>query len=300
MNKQNIKYGSGIDYSGKIQSLYLDIYSNPLSSTKLQPTLIFLVGGSFLTCEYQKFNENKKLLELFLKHGWRVIVPQYRVLKDRPMVSKQWKKTSDYLEFLVQHVYTDSKLESLQKMESGQIGCCYSSVRDIRMCLRFLQLHSKKFNIDTQKVCLMGFSAGAYISSILSMILYQKKNNNMFLYDDRTYFKKDTFLHKISFVNELPIQQFIHINGSPKLIDIYKMAFKYNLYKLDENYKNKSIFIHSQEDEYVSKYDSLFHNFKYHIQKKQTSTLYILPIYTHFILQDKIYIELIKKIIFHL
>ena len=148
--QENIKYSErevepGIEYSsGKNRAaeaedtkvdLKLDVFIPPNPTGESLPLAIVIHGGSFT--EGHKEQRHQDAMD-FAVHGYVAASIDYRL--------------------------TD--LETQRSSEERQVETAINSTEDAANAIRFLKLNSSEYNIDTDRICTVGRSAGGFISII--------------------------------------------------------------------------------------------------------------------------------------
>jgi acetyl esterase/lipase len=132
-----VKVSRGISYSqvrypgqDKMQRLCFDLYAPETPSDSARPLVITVFGGGFVagTRDYEDMVEwCNRLAET----GYAVASIDYRLMKAKKFSAKNLVRTG------------------------------YMAAQDVSAAVRFFKAHSKKYNIDTNRIFLLGQSAGA-------------------------------------------------------------------------------------------------------------------------------------------
>jgi len=142
-NKANIE--------GGIKSLFLDLYKTGKECEYGCPVIIGIHGGGFELGNKKDPNWQKIASDLN-KEGYSVILIDYRLVRDKPILSDRTKKLA------VDFSYEKNTLDFFER---DQIIASLAAVEDVIASFRWLEENYEKYNLDKEDVVLAGSSAGA-------------------------------------------------------------------------------------------------------------------------------------------
>ena len=130
---RDIQYGSS--WNGKTNStqlLMLDAYLPPDSDTReSKPTIVFIHGGGFTDGDKSAANDMAFVMELCIR-GYAAVSINYRL-------------TGEFYPWDTERAVLDAQ-------------------EDARAAVRFIRSQAGDYNLDTERIVIMGESAGAYTS----------------------------------------------------------------------------------------------------------------------------------------
>ncbi len=139
---RDICYGSGYitseapDQPPTLYALHGDLYHPKSQSDAPLPAIIMIHGGSFKNGD----KNNKKLTRLahtLAQNGYACFLTNYRLIGQEPPAPSPWNLT--LFQAAVHAAYVDAKT-----------------------AIRFLRAHAKTYNIDPNRIAILGESAGAF------------------------------------------------------------------------------------------------------------------------------------------
>lgn len=132
--KKDVIYGTANDFSGKPQSLLMDVYSPDDQSA--HPLVLLIHGGAFL---YGDKNEVTDMCKYFVERGFTAVTIDYRL---------GWNFGTNNC---------DGNMETLKV-------AVYRGLQDTHASLRFLAANAVTYKIDTSKVFIGGVSSGSVLA----------------------------------------------------------------------------------------------------------------------------------------
>jgi acetyl esterase/lipase len=155
---KNIIFGTGLNYLGTTDTLVLDFYQPANDTMTKRPLIILIHGGGFTSGTHDD--------------GWCVAIGTKLALKGYACASIKYRLGIDLVKVL-----TD-----LSAARAQYVSALYRALQDSRSAVRFLKSNSSIYNIDTSKVFLCGYSAGA----ITAVHYVHMQANELALTDDTT------------------------------------------------------------------------------------------------------------------
>ena len=133
---QNIQYGSAYnDATNSTESLLLDIHLPPDSDTReSKPAIVFIHGGGFIFGN-KSMTDDMNFLNEFLIRGYAAVSIDYR------LTGRYWPAETE--------------------------RAILDAVEDARAAVRFLRKNAQQYGLDTDRITVMGDSAGAVTSLYL-------------------------------------------------------------------------------------------------------------------------------------
>lgn len=131
---KGVIYASANDYSGKLQSLQMDVYTP--DDNKAHPLVLLIHGGAFL---YGDKNEATEICKYFAERGFTAVTIDYRL---------GWNYGTNNC---------DGNMESLKV-------AVYRGLQDTHASLRYLVANAASYKIDTSKIFIGGSSAGSVLA----------------------------------------------------------------------------------------------------------------------------------------
>ncbi len=131
---KDIQYGASLP-SKQILDLYV-----PDQEKEGMPVLIFLHSGAFIWGDKSDYLATQVCVD-FARCGYVTAAVNYRLLTDMPEAEGFFSNTV-----------------SLENPVKSQL---YEAVRDVRTAVRFLKGHAQEYDIDSGRIFLSGYSAGA-------------------------------------------------------------------------------------------------------------------------------------------
>lgn len=129
--KNNIHYRSAINiWDNSYQDLYFDLYSPKNESDTLRPLVIMVYGGAFVIGKSSK-DDMVLFCNRFAKEGYVAASINYRLM---PL----------------------KKVTYSNMLRSG-----YMAAQDLSYAIRYFKTHWQEYKIDTNKIAVLGSSAGA-------------------------------------------------------------------------------------------------------------------------------------------
>ena len=129
----NIQYGSAYNaYTNSTESLLLDVYLPPDSDDReSKPAIVFIHGGAFIFGN-KSMSGDMKFLKEFLIRGYAAVSIDYR------LTGRYWPAETE--------------------------RATLDAVEDARAAVRFLRKNANDYGLDTDRITVMGDSAGAITS----------------------------------------------------------------------------------------------------------------------------------------
>lgn len=127
----NIQYGMAVNMKGENEKLLLDFYAPKNDVMKKRPLVVFVHGGGF-THGDKATGYPMTFTEGFIKRGYIVASINYRLGIEEPQ----------------------SDLNYFESM--------FRVMQDAKAAVRFMRKNAQKYNVDTDKIIIMGGSAGAH------------------------------------------------------------------------------------------------------------------------------------------
>lgn len=132
--KKDVIYGTANDFSGKPQSLLMDVYTPDDQSA--HPMILLVHGGAFL---YGDKNEATEMCKYFAERGFTAVTIDYRL---------GWNFGTNNC---------DGNMQSLKV-------AVYKALQDTHASIRFLAANAATYKIDTSKIFVGGISAGSVLA----------------------------------------------------------------------------------------------------------------------------------------
>jgi len=146
-----VVYGTGKTETGSKQ-LLLDLYTPDARSKAKRPVVVLIHGGGF-TGGTRTQDALVRIAGGYVAQGAVVASIDYRVQKDKPVNSKRVKPLTDAVPKVP--VYT----------------AMVAAVQDTLTAVDYLKANAKKLNIDTDRLGLVGGSAGAITADHVAYVL---------------------------------------------------------------------------------------------------------------------------------
>jgi len=157
---KSIIFGTGLNYLGTTDTLVLDFYQPSNDTMTKRPLVVLIHGGGFTSGTHDD--------------GWCVAIGTKLALKGYTCASIKYRLGIDLVKVL-----TD-----LTEARTQYVSALYRAIQDSRSAVRFLKSNSSIYKIDTSKVFLCGYSAGA----ITAVHYVHMQGNELALTDDTTGF----------------------------------------------------------------------------------------------------------------
>lgn len=129
---EDVIYGETILDNGEAYTLKMDIYQDPNQKTP-GPCIIYYFGGGWMWGEYKQVTQKavycRDLVKL-TEEGYTVVSPSYRLVT-----------------------------------QSAFPAC----IHDCKGVVRFLKAHAQEFNIDPERIGVLGNSAGGHLAAMVAM-----------------------------------------------------------------------------------------------------------------------------------
>ncbi len=155
-NFQVASYLFGLAKNSQRQPLACDVYTPTGDTAKSRPIAIFVSGGNFLPGAVVNRPTGGKtdsaiveMCKRFARMGYTAVAADYRL---------GWAPTGSTS---LVRTYT-------------LINASYRGLQDLRSCIRYFKANAGSFAVDTNRVAVMGFSTGGYLSLGLSADQYAK------------------------------------------------------------------------------------------------------------------------------
>jgi len=136
----NITYGSNTNQDGSSQTLQLDLYSPSGDTETSRPLVVFAHGGGFISGNK---DQGKLFAEYLAKAGYVVASIQYRIVDTNTQAA----------------IAAGSKVMSTVVKEA-----LVDAVHDMKAAILYLVNNASNYGIDTSKIFIAGYSAGALTS----------------------------------------------------------------------------------------------------------------------------------------
>lgn len=134
---RNIIFGTALNYQGATDTLVLDFYQPANDTMTKRPLIVLIHGGSFTGGTHDD--------------GWCVAIGTALALKGYACASIKYRLGLDLAKIL-----TDTTAARVE-----YASALYRAIQDSRSSVRFLKSNSATYKIDTNKVFICGYSAGA-------------------------------------------------------------------------------------------------------------------------------------------
>ncbi|OXU14505.1 alpha/beta hydrolase [Sedimentisphaera salicampi] len=145
----------GVEYLGKDREEKLDIYSPVSTITKKRPAVLFIHGGAW-RAGHRKMKNARDWARFFVEQGYVAVSIDY--------------KLSEF----------EGKGRNSKKIE----GAWRQNIYDCKSALRFMK--SGILNIDSERIAVMGSSAGGHLAMLLGYSAESKELNKGGLYKDKS------------------------------------------------------------------------------------------------------------------
>lgn len=155
---KNIVFGTGINFQGNLDTLVLDFYQPANDTMSKRPLVVLIHGGSFTGGTHDD--------------GWCVAIGSKLAQKGYVCASIEYRLGIDLVKIL----------SDFSAARSEYLSALYRAIQDSRSAVRFLKSNSATYKIDTSKVFLCGYSAGA----ITAVHYVHMQGNELTLTDDTT------------------------------------------------------------------------------------------------------------------
>lgn len=136
-----------------LKNLELDLYQ-PKGIDGLRPALIVIHGGGFKNGN-RKVAPIQSLAEYFVRRGWVVISPSYRLENEHGTIPAEFG------------AHVDSVFPAGAQRE--QIKAMYPAARDIKAASRWLHANAARLHVSTTHIAATGGSAGAFLAVMLGV-----------------------------------------------------------------------------------------------------------------------------------
>jgi len=172
--ERDIIYGQGLTHKvwageeSEPMDLLMDVYS-PEETTGKRPAVLIVHGGGFFTGSK---DGEERMARYFAQRGFVAYVINYRLMRHRGSIPKNWYSVSRLLFFI-------PPLRDL--FRTG-----YTGTRDAKAALRWIHTHHQNYNIDTNYISTIGVSAGAQIAIALGVSKDQDYLEEISLSEDPT------------------------------------------------------------------------------------------------------------------
>jgi dienelactone hydrolase len=134
---KNIIFGDGINYLGASDTLVLDFYQPANDTMTKRPLVILIHGGSFTSGTHDD--------------GWCVAIGSTLALKGYACASIKYRLGIDLIKILTDFTAAQAQYAS----------ALYRAIQDSRSAVRFIKANSEIYKIDTNRIFICGYSAGA-------------------------------------------------------------------------------------------------------------------------------------------
>lgn len=261
-------YGKGLVQDQNNPTTYIEkelklfVFKKSNNTETFIPTLIKIHGGGFVDGDEMDFYE---FTTYYVEKGFQVIAIDYRLGPEKGLVPSEWNTTTNNNFTKVEEEISKGNIPSRE--EAGGLPLStyitkevlnggYMCIRDVKAAIRYLTRYKVEFNIDVNKVFMMGESAGA-LASFAYAFVQQGDYSKYFFKDTVTYEEEDTTLNDCNpDVEPFIIQYFIVYSGSTMIIDQLEEAFNLNIYNDESVYPSYLYMVHDPKDNIVS-YDKI-------------------------------------------
>lgn len=134
---KDIVFGSGITYQGTTDTLFLDFYQPANDTLTKRPLVVLIHGGGFTSGTHDD--------------GWCVAIGTKLASKGYACASIEYRLGIDLIK-----AFSDSAAARIEFSSA-----LYRAIQDSKSAVRFLKKNSDTYKIDTGRIFLCGYSAGA-------------------------------------------------------------------------------------------------------------------------------------------
>lgn len=258
IKKKELIYGKGLIKNSQNnfieKDLKLYIFNNSNNINKKKPTLIKIHGGGFIDGNEMEFYN---LTTHFCNKGFQVIAITYRLGPEKGLVPKEWSLESERKVNDIENKIKTNKILSRESADGlpltryltkDVLNGAYTCIRDVKAAMRYLTKNKDILNIDENKICMFGESAGALATFAYSFTQHNDISKYFFKDTDEYVIKDTTLQYCNPDIKPMKIDIYVIYSGSTLVVDQLKDVFVNNLYKKKKYYPKHLYIVHDKND----------------------------------------------------
>ncbi|MEM9173454.1 MAG: alpha/beta hydrolase fold domain-containing protein [Pseudomonadota bacterium] len=173
----DVVYAQGLSHSywnapnPVTMDLLLDVYE-PMNDAMARPAMVFIHGGGFIGGD-KGTEPAVEFARYFAERGFVALSINYRLLGNYGTLPQSVIDAVDGLALL-------------SDAERDQAKAMYPAVRDAKAAIRWLAANAAQYNVDPNRISVIGGSAGSFISIALGATDFADYKDELSLADDPT------------------------------------------------------------------------------------------------------------------
>lgn len=143
---ENIQYGRAVNWEGQWKDLLLDVHYVPTDGATWRPAVVWVHGGYFLNGSKDSYQD---VIDEIVRSGYVVVSINYRL------------QGGDFPYGLTPELITEGR-------EDQYLDAIREAQHDAQAAIRWTRLNAASFDIDPDRVAIMGHSAGGLTATAVA------------------------------------------------------------------------------------------------------------------------------------